>query len=158
VHQVDERSDVFGLGAVLCAILTGKPPYPGTDAEEVRQSAARAKLNDAFARLDGCGAEPGLVALARRCLAAEPADRPARGGAVAQAVGLLRADAERRARQAELDRARAEVQAAEQRKRRRALLAVLLVGIAGTTAGMIWALRAEGREAAQRVTAESQRD
>ena len=27
VSRVDERSDVFGLGAVLCAILTGQPPY-----------------------------------------------------------------------------------------------------------------------------------
>src|SRR5581483_2666612 len=33
VDQIDERSDVFGLGAILCQILTGQPPYAGTDAE-----------------------------------------------------------------------------------------------------------------------------
>jgi serine/threonine protein kinase len=33
VDQIDSRSDVFGLGAVLCAILTGHPPFRGADAE-----------------------------------------------------------------------------------------------------------------------------
>jgi serine/threonine protein kinase len=56
VDQIDERSDVFGLGAVLCAVLTGKPPYVGADAESTRQLAARGKLDDALARLDACGA------------------------------------------------------------------------------------------------------
>jgi serine/threonine protein kinase len=29
LHRIDERSDVFGLGAILCVILTGEPPYTG---------------------------------------------------------------------------------------------------------------------------------
>ena len=41
VEQVDERSDVFGLGAILCMILTGKPPYVGTTSETTRQMAAQ---------------------------------------------------------------------------------------------------------------------
>jgi serine/threonine protein kinase len=43
VDQVDARSDVFGLGAILCAILTGRPPFLGADSESTRQLAARAK-------------------------------------------------------------------------------------------------------------------
>src|SRR5262249_30502834 len=82
-------------GAILCAILTGQPPYVGADAEATIQLAARARLDDAFARLAACGAEPELVALCRRCLAAERADRPADAGGVAQAVADLRAAAGR---------------------------------------------------------------
>src|SRR5262249_60756168 len=36
VSEVDERSDVFGLGAILCVILTGKPPYTGPSTEAIR--------------------------------------------------------------------------------------------------------------------------
>src|SRR5436305_11921046 len=134
VDQIDERSDVFGLGAILCAVLTGRPPYVGADFESTRQLAARAKLGDAFTRLDACGADPGLVEMCKRCLAAEKADRPADAGEVARAVADLRAAAEERARRAEVDRARAEAEAREQRKRRRvqlalaAALGLLLVG------------------------------
>src|SRR5205085_11139114 len=96
VNQVDARSDVFGLGAILCAVLTGRPPYAAADFESIRQLAARAKLGDAFARLDACGADPGLVELCKRCLAPEQADRPADAGEVAKAVHDLRAAADDR--------------------------------------------------------------
>src|SRR5262249_59497367 len=127
IDQIDQRSDVFGLGAILCAVLTGRPPYAGADPESIRQLAARAKLGDALARLDGCGADPGLVALCKRCLAAERADRPADAQEVARAVAGLRAAAAERARGAgpELERAggaraRAQAPARAQRQRRRA--------------------------------------
>src|SRR5262245_17789013 len=60
IGKLDERADVFGLGAILCMILTGKPPYVAADAEAVRLMAVRAKLADAFARLDACGADADL--------------------------------------------------------------------------------------------------
>jgi serine/threonine protein kinase len=134
IEQVDERTDVFSLGALLCALLTGEPPYRGNDSEEVRQLAARAKLEDAHSRLDGCGAEPDLVALAKRCLSPERTERPRDAAELAAAVGALRAEAEHRARRAELERVEAEVRATERRKRRRVKLgltgsiAVLVVG------------------------------
>src|SRR5262249_46467399 len=73
VERLDERCDVFGLGAILCEILTGQPPYTGRTAPAVRERAARAELGPAWGRLDGCGADAELVALAKRCLAADPA-------------------------------------------------------------------------------------
>jgi tetratricopeptide (TPR) repeat protein/serine/threonine protein kinase len=162
VDRIDARSDVFGLGGVLCAILTGKPPYVGETAESTRQLAARAKLDDAHARLAGCGAEPELVGLCLRCLAAEPDDRPRDAGAVADAVHRLRADAEDRARRAELDRARAEVQAAEQRKRRRVqgALAAAVLGAAVLAASGGWWLdrQATARETERQVAAARDRE
>jgi serine/threonine protein kinase len=118
VDKVDERADVFGLGAILCVILAGRPPYIGTDAESVRLMAVRGQLADCLARLDACGAEPGLVTLCKRCLAFDPADRPRDAEAVANEVAGLRAAAEQRARQAELEQAKFVAEANEQRKRR----------------------------------------
>ena len=51
VEHMDERSDVFALGAILCQILTGQPPYVG-DADELIEMAALAKLDDSDAAGD----------------------------------------------------------------------------------------------------------
>ncbi len=123
IHRVDRRSDVFGLGGILCTILTGRPTYIATDGESTLQLAASANLRETYARLDTCGAEAELITLCRRCLAAEPDDRPAHAGQVATAVAELRATAEARARSAEIERARYESAAREQRKRQRIQLA-----------------------------------
>ncbi len=139
IYCVDRRSDVFSLGALLCVILTGKPPYLGRSMEAVRLAAVRGQLDNAFARIEASDAESELKALARRCLAFEPDGRPADGSAVAAEVAALRADAERRAREAEIERVRAEVQAAELKKRRKVqtalaasvLTMLLLLGVGG---------------------------
>ncbi len=147
IDQIDQQSDVFGLGAILAVILTGSPPFVGESAESTRVLAAQGKVHDCFGRLDACGAEPELVALCKRCLAPERADRPRDAGEVAEAVASLRAQADERARQAELDRVRAEGQQAkaqaearEQAKRRRvqAALGVALVAAGALVAFGLW--------------------
>src|SRR5262245_38500012 len=165
VDQIDKRSDVFGLGGILAAVLTSRPPFQGETAESTRHLAARGKVQDCFARLDGCGADPELVALCKRCLAPEPEDRPADAGAVARAVADLRAAADERVRQAELERAQAEARAGEQAKRRRltvraagAVAVVLLLGIGGTTWGLLRANHAWDLAEAKRTEAEGERD
>jgi serine/threonine-protein kinase len=52
VDRLDERCDVFGLGAILCVLLTGEPPYCGSSRNEQYLQASRAELDDAFARLE----------------------------------------------------------------------------------------------------------
>jgi tetratricopeptide (TPR) repeat protein len=157
IRKLDARSDVFGLGAILCQILTVQPPFTGKDAHEVQLKAVRGELQEAMARLDTCGADPDLVALCQRCLAFRQEDRPADGQAVAQEVARIRTAAEERARQAELERAGARVREAEQRKRRRQLLiaagvvaTVLVSGIVGTTIGLYRAEQAARAEAEER--------
>src|SRR5262249_52915017 len=67
ISRLDRRSDVFSLGAILCELLTGRPPYAAADRVAMLRQARRAELGDALARLDGCGADAELVGLAKRC-------------------------------------------------------------------------------------------
>ena len=85
---VDARSDVFGLGGMLCEILTGRPPYLGTDLLDICFKAARASLDDAVRCLHECGADGTLVHLALKCMAPEPDDRPADASVVATELTL----------------------------------------------------------------------
>ncbi len=134
IDRLDRRTDVFGLGAVLCEILTGQPPYCGASRKERHQQAQKGDQTGAHARLDACGADVEMIALAKRCLAPQPADRPRDAGEVAQAVAAHQAGVEERARKAELERAAVEVRAGEERKRRRlavALAAAVLLLLGG---------------------------
>jgi len=65
IRKLDACSDVFGLGAILCRILTGSPPYQGKDAHEVRLKAVRGELQEVFAALESCCAEPSCGLLQR---------------------------------------------------------------------------------------------
>jgi serine/threonine-protein kinase len=124
VALLDRRADVFGLGAILCEVLTGKPPYVGRSSEEVRRKACNGDLAEATARLDGCGADAELISLTKSCLAAEAIDRPKDAQAVAEALQAYLDGVQERLHQAELAEVEAKAKAVEEAKRRRLTLAL----------------------------------
>jgi serine/threonine-protein kinase len=151
VDRLDERCDVFGLGAVLCEILTGQPPYQGRDRAEMYRQAKRGDLTEALARLDGCGAEADLLTLAKACLALARDDRPRDAGVVAAKVAAFLASVQERLRAAELASVAAKVKAEEaqvkavqERKARRLMVeltATVLAMVLLAGAGGLWIVR-----------------
>jgi serine/threonine-protein kinase len=156
----DQRSDVFGLGAILCEILTGQPPFHGAALFSLLEQTRQADLGNAMDRLDRCGADAELVRLAKDCLAADSANRPADGEAVAARLAEYLAGVQERLRQAELERAQAQVKVLEQRKRQRlslALAASLLLTVCLGGGGYAWLQqqRAERRSTTARAVDEA---
>jgi serine/threonine-protein kinase len=170
---VDRRVDVFALGSILCAILTGEPAFTGASAKEILRKSSAGDLTEARARLEGCGADSELTGLARDCLASNPTDRPTDAGAVAARVTaylagvqarlrsteMARAAESARAKEAQRTAAAAEARAAAERRARRLFvtLAVLVFFIVGAgAAGWRWIeleRLGRAREATAKVTA-----
>ncbi len=85
---VDERSDLYSLGATFFYALTGRAPFEGTNlpallAQHVSQ--APPVLQELRSEVP-----PRLAAIIDRCLAKDPADRPQTGEDVARSIGEVR--------------------------------------------------------------------
>ncbi len=162
IVRVDTRADVFALGAILCEVLAGRPPYVGRVPGEVQRKASRGDLAEALADLGSCGADEELIAIARDCLAAEPVDRPGDAGIVADRIGGYLAGVGQRLREAEVERTAAaaraeaaEAAAAVERCARRLTLGLaatvlLLIGAAGGRYTWLESERAVRRAATER--------
>jgi serine/threonine-protein kinase len=132
---IDERADVFGLGAILCEILTGVPAFVGRSSAETLRKAGRGDVGEAFARLDACGAEVELVVLAKDCLAPEPEDRPRTARQVSDRIMAYLTGVQERLRQTELARVEANARAEEEQKQRKLTLGLAAAVLALVTLG-----------------------
>jgi serine/threonine protein kinase len=70
---VDRRTDVFGLGAILYQMLTGRPPYEAADADDSLEMARGARYTPVTAIAPRAPRE--LVRICSRAMAVDPADR-----------------------------------------------------------------------------------
>ncbi len=138
LDAVDERADIFGLGAILCEILTGAPPYTGDTVETICRKATTGAIDDALARLDRSRADRQLVALAKLCLSRDRVWRPRNAGILASQVVAHRESIEEHARTLE-------VKAAHSRAR---FLVTLTVLVALVLLGVVFLVIGETRKKA----------
>jgi serine/threonine protein kinase/tetratricopeptide (TPR) repeat protein len=151
IDRLDERSDVFGLGAILCEILTGDPPYTGLNQTEVFRKASRAKLEECFERLDQRTIDAELRSIVVDCLRPEPEERIRDAGVLARRLSNYIESVETRMREVELARVAADIRAGEESKRRRvtlALAATLLLAMGLGGGGYLWLQHQQARLAA----------
>jgi serine/threonine-protein kinase len=156
IETLDERADVFSLGAILCEILTGRPPYEQRENEPIVTQAARGRLDPAKARIEACEADPALKQLCLECLAPARAARPASADEVAKTIHAFLTSVEERAQKAELAAAEARIKAAEERRARRltvALAGTVLAALALGGGGWYWVAQEREQRAAQVATA-----
>ena len=100
-RTADSRSDIFGLGAVLFELVTGRPPFEGCNAFDVALSSLTAPP-DPSALVPGV--PPALGAIVLRAMSADPRSRF--GSAVEMRAALEQLHADGSANQAPLDHGR----------------------------------------------------
>ncbi len=90
VERINQRTDVYGLGAILYEVLTGRPPFSGANSHEVLQKVQAE--NPVRPRRMWGGLPPALEAICLRALAKKPEDRYPRAQELAQEVQRWLAD------------------------------------------------------------------
>ncbi|HUQ15298.1 MAG TPA: serine/threonine-protein kinase [Gemmatimonadales bacterium] len=90
-QSVDARSDLYGIGVVLFQLLTGAPPFEGTDSQEIVGRHISEPVPSANLSRDGI--PPWISGIVLRCLAKHPDDRFPTARALLEAIRAARAGA-----------------------------------------------------------------
>lgn len=154
--RINERSDIYSLGAILYEILTRHPPVEGKTLQEVLRKAAEGSILPPAARAPGCTVPPELSAIAMKALAKNPDDRYARVEDLRRDVEL---HLEGRAVSAKQDTALEALVKLVRRNKGASLAttvaAVVLLGVVAASYGIN--LRARRQAEANAIAAESER-
>jgi eukaryotic-like serine/threonine-protein kinase len=86
--EVDERSDIFCLGAILYELLCGRPPREGVSADHIIEKALAGQILPL--RLVCPEVPPDLAAIAERALQPRPSDRYPSAQALAKELNAYR--------------------------------------------------------------------
>ena len=73
--HIDQRTDVFALGAILYQILTDQPPYTGTNSVEKIKAAQKGIIKPPQDVAPSREMPPGLARIAMKALKADPGER-----------------------------------------------------------------------------------
>ncbi len=92
VAEIDRRSDVFSLGAILCQMLTGSPPYIACDSSTLHQQASHANLGPARQRLLLSACPRSLADLTIECLSESREHRPENAGVILRKLNSANPD------------------------------------------------------------------
>ena len=83
--NLSAATDVYGLGAILYALLTNEPPFTGTRASDVLSQVISAKPPEAPRAV--CSSIPeSLESLCLMCLSKDPTQRPASAAEVERSL------------------------------------------------------------------------
>ena len=116
IHLLDESSDVFGLGAILCEILIGQPPFRGANPVELLSRSKVCDHAEAMSQLNACGADQELLRLVKDCLAASREARPKNAAEVAERCKAYLIGQQESLEKAERERSAAEARAEEAKR------------------------------------------
>ena len=163
LELIDQRSDVFGLGAILYQILTFERLFEGKTASEVLEKCARGELEHAWAKLEAMPDRPEIVNLCRKCLCPDPSERPSDAEEVSDIVAKYLSSLQEKLQNAEVAKAQTETLRIEGQKRQRMFLGMLSIIACFALSGLLivtwqWSnsLKLASSESKAKVLAESE--